>query len=257
MTGFAQKPSADVVFASCQPSGPFSAKASLLLVIGAAIMVGATTAGCDSSPEAPATTSQAETSPGAVARTESPTASKSPELARPADDNAVPAGQNPTAATEKTDPSAEGETRLFPGLAAPKCIPAADAALSDDVEVIGVVVDGQPRAYVCDALRSDSSRIIIDLIERTPVFVTYCAESGMARVFSQSSPETPVSVAHTGVRADELQLVVNGATFPQSSLEIPLADVDFVKTLWIAWKDEHPDTMVFPGESAAPNSAQP
>jgi hypothetical protein len=128
---------------------------------------------------------------------------------------------------------------------------AASAQISDDEPVIGVVVDGKPRAYRLWAFIGPQRHVLNDLVAAKPVTVTYCDLRDCVRVFAGDGP-APLDVG-TGGHDRGLLLLVGGRRFRQESLEpadptaraqFPLRPMRFERTTWKQWRDAHPDTDV-------------
>ncbi len=137
----------------------------------------------------------------------------------------------------------------IPGISLPVLVSAAEATLADEAMVIGVVAGNESRAYAVEALEPEDSHVINDLIQKIPVTITYCPVTKAVRVFSTSESQEPVPVSSMSTDDKGLSLILNGTTYEHSSNTIPLTDMDFVQTAWIAWKTEHPDARVFQGKS--------
>lgn len=141
---------------------------------------------------------------------------------------------------------------IVPGIRTPKTVAAATAELSDEEPVIGVSHAGRHRAYRIAALSTMSAHVVNDLIEQSPVTVTYCDRTDCCRVLTGDSPGEPLEV-ETGGFHHGLMLKYGNRFFSQSASEfvdpaggtIPLSDFPFVRTTWGKWRESHPDTDVF------------
>ena len=81
----------------------------------------------------------------------------------------------------------------MPSLRKPRALSAGKASkIPDNDEVIGVVINGQPRAYWLKALKYPPWHIVNDVVVGVPVSVTYCDRTDCTRVYtnSQSSCST-------------------------------------------------------------------
>lgn len=136
-----------------------------------------------------------------------------------------------------------------PGLVRPPSAPAATVTLKDTDAVIGVVVDGRPRAYVVNALSNPRTHVVDDVVAGHPVTVTYCDRKDCTRVFTGDG-DGPLDV-NVGGYDDGLLLRINGRRYRQDSGEamepgepLPFPQMGFVRTTWKEWRDAHPDTDV-------------
>lgn len=138
----------------------------------------------------------------------------------------------------------------IPGIVSPKMYVIDEIDLPEDTAVIGILVAGTARAYVLEALKSDGSHVVNELSGDTGLAVTYCPKADCVRVFSKSPATTPLQLAANGFRDDQLLVTHEEITYEQTAGTIPLDDVDFVRTEWLAWKIEHPETVVYLGPLA-------
>jgi hypothetical protein len=171
-------------------------------------------------------------------------------------------------ARRSTQPASKGLSTPFfmPGLRRPPALPAAKATVPDDAEVLGVSAGGRHRAYLVSAMSGMSTHVINDLLEETPVTVTYCDRTGCARVFTDPEKSAPLEVNVGGILEDNLMLRVGVRHyFQQKDIKladgtpdpVPYPDHPFVQTTWKSWKEAHPNTDVFVGlpKAAPPQGA--
>lgn len=137
----------------------------------------------------------------------------------------------------------------IPPIERPVLVPAADARIDDDAIIIGIVVKGEPRAYLRDAFAlGPFNHILRDTIQSTPVAVTHCDRLLCTRVFASQDPSRPLNIRVGGWREDQtMDLIVNGNRFSQKSPVIPLADIPFSEATWGQWRQQHPDTLIYLG----------
>jgi hypothetical protein len=143
---------------------------------------------------------------------------------------------------------------LWPGIHQPPTVAAAEAGLADDTEILGVRVADRSRAYVLKAFHDASRLVVNDLLEKTPVTVTYSDRSNHARVFTSKDRETPLEVWLGGWK-DGMVLLMERVFYYQESGKaltdapgvIPYPDLPFERMTWKTWWTAHPDTDVYLG----------
>lgn len=170
--------------------------------------------------------------------------------------------------SERTPPDAEavlarmaismknmGLRMEVPGIRDPILQPASEAVPNEDMEVLGVTVEGHARAYSVQALsRGPTSHVVNDVIAGIPVSVTFCDMTHCARVFTKSGSSAALDLAVGGLRQGKMVLLVDGREFVQDDDGIPLDDVPHEQMTWTEWKTTHPDSEVYLGGSAASDS---
>lgn len=118
------------------------------------------------------------------------------------------------------------------------------AGLPPDAPVLGVIVEGQPRAYAVKYLEFPD-HVYHDQIGETYFSVTYCEVTACARVIKRLPDQ---SVLAAGWSGSEMMLRIDGEYWAHSAEDLPLADLDFEKTDWLTWSRKHPETLVYNGE---------
>ena len=123
--------------------------------------------------------------------------------------------------------------------------------------MIGIVVDGQARAYRVRAFDDPSRHIINDLIGDRPVTVAYCNLSDCARAYAGPRGGRPLDVSQAGTQGGEMILKV-GETYYWHRTAEPLEEASggppfpfpphpLVRRKWGEWRREHPDTDLYLG----------
>jgi hypothetical protein len=147
----------------------------------------------------------------------------------------------------------------IPGVTRPRLCPPDQVDLARDELVIGVEVNGQPRAYLVKAFEVDdvasvrdlSAHIVNDIVGESPVSITHCNRTHSTRVFTYPPgagvPGEPMDVCVGGWN-DGMVVVVGNSAYPQHAEEIPLVDLPFLTTTWSRWQAEHPDSLVYTGD---------
>ncbi len=144
-----------------------------------------------------------------------------------------------------------------PGVRLPAMLASAQATIPESWKVIGVIVNGQARAYLMDAMGmpteigSDMSAIghhvVNDLIIDSAVSVTYCDLSECVRVFSKSSQVAPLALGVGGLSNDKMLLMYDGQRYEHGSADVPLGELPFTVTTWGRWRQANPTSTVYTG----------
>jgi len=156
---------------------------------------------------------------------------------------------------------AKSEKRLWkvemPGLQTPHTLPATAAKIAESDDVIGLVVNGKPRAYWLKALRYPPWHIVNDVVAGAPVSVTYCDRTNCTRVYTCGQSSMPLDVSLAGLYGKEMVVKVEGVLYFQESgkpLEpgtdvpsLPYAEHPWERTTWKEWRQRHPKTDLFIG----------
>jgi hypothetical protein len=149
------------------------------------------------------------------------------------------------------------------GVCRPSLIAASQTEVAESSKVIGVVVNGQARAYLMsamgipgDALSEESEvdlewylkrHVVNDVIADSPVSITYCDLSQCVRVLTSQGQQQPLRLRIGGISEGKMLLLYEGQRYEQSDDAIPLQDVSFTVTSWGQWKNEHTLTLVYTG----------
>lgn len=144
---------------------------------------------------------------------------------------------------------------LAEGVSMPALHSADKVTLDSDARVIGLIIDGEARAYSIDSMSAMTNHVVNDQIKGVPVSVTYCDRTDNTRAFSvpADSDAQSISLSLGGFSQGEMQLMLNGKMYPQSSTEIPLCDFQYEVTDWESWRQTHPETLVFTGDGDGRN----
>jgi hypothetical protein len=165
--------------------------------------------------------------------------------------------------------------KYFPAFQRPVTIPAAEATLQDDAEVVGVQAGGRSRAYVLEALYAPERHVINDVVGGKPISITYCDMTDHLAVFTDPNGDGPLEIAPGGWQGRSVagryeggMLLRIGSSWYRQDTEQPLANhvespfpypkAEFVRTTWKEWRESHPNADVYVGESpagSAPNQA--
>lgn len=139
----------------------------------------------------------------------------------------------------------------LPVMRNPVLVPAAETDLEDEAVVIGIVVNGEARAYLREAFELlPEHHVVADTIQSRSIAVTHCDFQRCTRVLAASQPDQPLDIRIGGWRDDQtMELIVDGRKFSQKSADIPLAEIPSSETTWGQWRKEHPDTLVYLGDT--------
>jgi Protein of unknown function (DUF3179) len=145
----------------------------------------------------------------------------------------------------------------MPGLRNPRALSAEASKIPDSDEVIGVVVNGRPRAYWLKALKYPPWHIVNDVIVGVPVSVTYCDRTDCTRVYTNGQSSIPLDVNLGGLYGRQMVVKVAGSLYLQDSGKpfelgagtpsLPYTIHPWMRTTWKEWKQRHPETDVFVG----------
>ncbi|HUE71803.1 MAG TPA: DUF3179 domain-containing (seleno)protein [Pirellulaceae bacterium] len=166
----------------------------------------------------------------------------------------TPAGKQVPKVDVARPPTRHMPLRLdVPAIENPPLEYADEVGLDDEAIVIGIVVNGEPRAYLREAFdTSPNFHVVTDTIDSTPVAITHCDRLRCTRVFTGPQLEEPGSIRGGGWRVDQtLALIVDEQEYSQKSPEIPLDEVPFLELPWGMWRELFPDTLVYVGQSGA------
>jgi hypothetical protein len=143
-----------------------------------------------------------------------------------------------------------------PGIDRPQVVAAKVAGLADDDDVIGVVVNGRPRAYRVKAFTGMSRHVVNDLIDDVPVTVTYCDLADCAQAFTSSTRGDTLDICTGGLNGN-LMLRTSGhnyfwqntgkCTAPDHADESPFPMYPFERVPWKVWHATYPGTDVYVG----------
>jgi hypothetical protein len=148
-----------------------------------------------------------------------------------------------------------------PGVQGPAARPAEAARLPDADEVIGVSAGGRHRAYSIAALLPGDRHVVNDTLGGVPVTVVFWEQTNCARVFTDPTGREPLDIGVGGYiggydlgsmlvavgpnhyRLDSGQPVEEGAP------PFPYPRADFQRTTWKRWREAHPNTDVYVGDT--------
>jgi len=135
----------------------------------------------------------------------------------------------------------------IPGVRVTKVYRPDQVNLSDDHFVIGVVINGQARAYVETGMYEPENHIAYDRLGGTEIAVAFCSKTGDSRVFC-GDRETVESIWVGGWRNYNMELLVGDQRHSVDAKNIPVEEVSFRTMAWSEWKALFPTTDVYLGD---------
>jgi len=141
---------------------------------------------------------------------------------------------------------------LVDGIESPKMVAAEGAQINPRERVIGVVMDGQARAYPLFMLAGTMQHVVNDFVlsetgEPKPFTVTYCDLTECVRVLAAADDRLSESlgIGTLGLIDGGLALRWEGQEFQQEARIPELKDVPYQLTTWWEWRALHPETVVY------------
>lgn len=145
----------------------------------------------------------------------------------------------------------------IPSLTNPKLIPGISAKfLRAGDRIVGVVVDGESRAYPLRIL--DYHEAVNDRIGKTPFAVTYCPLCDSAAVFDRRRGDSTIEFGISGLLHNSNVLLydrgapgkeslwsqIAGKAVSEPRVDSELKSLPFEVTTWAEWLARHPETKV-------------
>ena len=143
---------------------------------------------------------------------------------------------------------------IMPANVDPRLAPAAEVSLNPAEAVIGVVIDGSARCYLQRAMSDLEANVLNENRTARPYCVTWCDRTDTVRVFAGRGGEA-LELRTGGFSDGRMLLLHSGQMFPQDSAELPYEDLNFVRTTYGEWVQEHPESLVFSGGLSVGNAA--
>jgi hypothetical protein len=143
------------------------------------------------------------------------------------------------------------------GIDRPLMLPADSVSLLDSDKVIGVVVEGAPRAYPLKRMSSLLEHVVndhvVDRNGKSKAFtVTYCNVTECIRVLHSTSDGAvaTLGIGTLGLVEGQLALFRGTQTFKQDESIVGLLDMEYEVTSWSGWKLRFPETLVYVGPAS-------
>ena len=123
-----------------------------------------------------------------------------------------------------------------------------------DQEVIGIVIDGHPRAYVLQSFVykpgmttiGPGVHIVNDDLAGTPISVTYCDQADQIKVLDRE-PEKLMKVYGFDAHSEEMVIEYDGKAFNQSHSGQEVREREYHRMKLRDWVDLHPETELYVG----------
>lgn len=140
------------------------------------------------------------------------------------------------------------------GVTVPNMVAAEKAEVADEQEVIGVIIEGSPRAYPLRQLSNLLEHVVNDHVldpagSPKAFAVTYCNLTGCIRVL-----ESPVELGGKNLGVGTIGLIDGGLVlshrkrqFKQEEQVSTLRDLPYEVMTWKDWKQKNPSTLVYIG----------
>ena len=122
--------------------------------------------------------------------------------------------------------------------------------ISEAEPVIGLVLDGRPRAYLIRSFEVHgpstpgdlAGHVLMDATGHEALCVTYCDRTRVARILRAGAQAQKMPEVRVGGWDQGLMLLVEGVRHRQDDQALPLDDVEFEITKWGDWSRAHPRT---------------
>ncbi len=173
----------------------------------------------------------------------------------------APMGDNSPRASSDLRESGLWRRADAPGIDRPPTVPADSAKIADDEEVLGVIVDGHPRAYRLLPFHKNSAHIVNDVVGNRPVSMTYCDLTDCVRAYSGPPGAGPLDIRQGGLQYGRMIVRVGDAYYwhrdgqphdPDAHAPpFPYPDCPFERRKWGEWRRLHPETDIYLGPPPA------
>ena len=118
--------------------------------------------------------------------------------------------------------------------------------LADDEPVIGVVVNGQARAYSKSELERPETHVIYDAIGDSHYAIAHCDLSEQTRAWC-GTPEETRDIRVGGWDGEQMVLLFGQERVAMNSKKVALPDIPLTETTWGDWKLQYPESKIFLG----------
>ena len=136
-----------------------------------------------------------------------------------------------------------------PGQTQIQVYPVGEVDLPHDTPVIGVVVDGQARAYLPKGMSEPEWHLAHDTIQGQPITITYCNWNDCVHTFMRGSVP-PEEIMMGGFQHGHMQLLIRNTYYDQNSTQIPLNPHPMKRLTLGEWKATYPKSEIYLGDQA-------
>ena len=143
---------------------------------------------------------------------------------------------------------------ILPGVVKPPALASKESSVEGFREVVGVIVDGRPRAYLLESLSPLGFRVVNDVIGQVPVTLIYDPQSDLLRVVTDKPKGRHLGINLGGYEDGDMYVLVRErtSTKPENAddkqikimEEFPYPDLDFSRLRWDEWLKLHPNSDI-------------
>ena len=121
-----------------------------------------------------------------------------------------------------------------------------EIAFADDVEVIGIEVDGTFRAFLKQGMSELDQHMVHVTQNGKRLTIVYCNMTNCTRIFVPAEMSTG-EIRIGGLIKNQMAIEVQGKRYRLDDDQIPLEQYPLTETSWGEWKKAHPDTEIYIG----------
>lgn len=129
--------------------------------------------------------------------------------------------------------------------------------IADDAEVVGVIVEGQPKAFLIDALSCENGWLVNCVYGYYPLSVIYSSREDAVSVYTTKKQHCPIPLRRGGRTVDDHPiLLLDDYRFVFGDRHESFRDVEFQRTTLANWMRNHPTTALYIGEQPQEDSQE-
>ena len=122
----------------------------------------------------------------------------------------------------------------------------AEIVFADDVEVIGIEVDGTFRAFLKQGMSEIDQHVVHVTQNGKRLTIAYCNMTNCTRVFVPAEISTE-EIRIGGLIQNQMAMEIQGKRYRIDDDQIPLEQYPLTETSWGEWEKAHPDTEIYIG----------